>query len=163
VIRAIEVRLESGKSLSSHLDDAPRAPAREFRFLLVAIDPPRESLYEAIAVRAGRMYDAGLVDEVRQILESGVSRDAPAFRAIGYRQVLAHIDGILSLDEAIMLTERETRRYAKRQLTWFRRQHQPVWFPGFGTDPEVSGRVESAIRSALESDPPVCRGPLSTF
>lgn len=149
VIRAIEVRLESGKALSAHLEAAPRNPASDLRFILVGLDPPREALVEAIGVRVRSMYAAGLVDEVREILRSGVSPQAPAFRAIGYRQVVAHIHGNLPLDEAIMLTERETRRYAKRQMTWFRKQHDPVWFSGFGTDPGVRSGVDAFLRDAI--------------
>lgn len=163
VIRAIEVRLVSGKPLSAHLEESPRNPAPSLRFVLAGLEPPREALREAIRVRVRAMYEAGLVREVRGILDRGVSPEAPAFRAIGYRQALAHIHGNMSLDEAIMLTERDTRRYAKRQMTWFRKQHVPVWFQGFGTDPEVRRRVGQFIGDAIRAGSSIPRRPLSTF
>ncbi len=151
VIRALEVRLMTGSSLSRHLANAPRRPIEGFSFCLVGLDPRREELHERIAGRVARMFEDGLVAEVRQILESGVSRDAAAFRAIGYRQVMRHIDGILSIDEAIMLTERDTRRYAKRQRTWFRKQHGANWFAGFGADPEIQQKVLGFVSKAAGS------------
>lgn len=149
VIRAIEVRLETGRPLSSHLDVGPRRPNLEFAFHLVGLDPPREELNSRIGLRVRQMFEQGLVEEVQQILEQGISPDAAAFRAIGYRQVLETIDGIISTDEAIITTERDTRRYAKRQLTWFRKQHEPRWFDGFGTDPEIQESVRRDVTDAL--------------
>jgi tRNA dimethylallyltransferase len=149
VIRAIEVRLTTGRSLSSHLDAAPRRPIQGFKFNVVGLDPPREALYERIEVRVRQMWEVGLVEEVTQILESGVAPEANAFRAIGYRQVLEYIDGAISLDEAIMLTGRETRRYAKRQLTWFKKQHSLTWFDGFGSEDEMKERIHQFIDHAF--------------
>jgi tRNA dimethylallyltransferase len=151
VIRALEVRLETGRPLSHHLEEKPRQPSTGYAFTVVGLAPPRPELYRRIGARVREMFDRGLVIEVRGILDRGVSPDAAAFRAIGYRQALQTIGGIISNDEAIMLTERETRRYAKRQLTWFRKQHTPVWFDGFGSDPEIRDRVHRCVTSALKS------------
>jgi tRNA dimethylallyltransferase len=145
VVRALEIRLSTGRSMSGHLSEAPRDPIRGYAFSNVGLDPPRRDLYARIALRVRRMFAEGLVAEVRSILDRGVSTDAAAFRAIGYRQALQYLDGIMSLDEAIMRTERDTRRYAKRQRTWFRRQHAPDWFAGFGGDPEVQEGVERLV------------------
>ena len=149
VIRALEVRLTTGRSLSSHLDAAPRRPIQGFNFNVVGLDPPRAPLYERIEERVRQMWEAGLVEEVKQILDSGVAPGANAFRAIGYRQVLQYIDGAISLDEAIMLTGRETRRYAKRQLTWFKKQHSLTWFDGFGSENEMKERIHRFIDHAF--------------
>ena len=151
VIRALEVRLETGRPLSRHLEETPRQPITGFMFTIIGLAPPRVELYRRIGARVRQMFDQGLVSEVRRILETGVSPDAAAFRAIGYRQVLQTIDGIISTDEAIMITERETRRYAKRQMTWFRGQHAPVWFDGFGDDPEIRDRVRQFVIGVLGS------------
>ena len=151
VIRALEVRLETGRSLSHHLEETPRQPSTGYAFTIIGLAPPREELYRHIGRRVREMFDQGLVSEVRQILEDGVSPDAAAFRAIGYRRVLRTIGGIISNDEAIMLTDRDTRRYAKRQMTWFRKQHTPVWFEGFGSDPEIRDQVHQYVASALRS------------
>jgi len=141
VIRALEVRLTTGRNLSSHLDAAPRRPIQGFAFNIVGLDPSRDVLYERIEERVRWMWEVGLVEEVKQILERGVTPRANAFRAIGYRQVLEYIDGAVALDEAIMSTGRETRRYAKRQLTWFKKQHSVTWFGGFGGGDDTKERV----------------------
>ena len=119
VIRALEVRFTTGRNLSAHLDAAPRRPIQGFAFNVVGLNPPRTFLKQRIEERVRRMWDTGLIEEVQQILDSGVQPGANAFRAIGYSQALEYIDGVITLDEAIMLVGRETRRYAKRQLTWF--------------------------------------------
>ena len=149
VIRALEVRLTTGRKLSSHLDRAPRRPIQGFAFSVVGLDPPRAALYERIEERVRRMWKVGLAEEVKRILESGVAPEANAFRAIGYRQVLEYIDGAIGLDEAIMLTGRETRRYAKRQLTWFKKQHSVTWFDGFGNEDDMKERIHRYIDHAF--------------
>jgi tRNA dimethylallyltransferase len=145
VIRALEVRFTTGRNLSSHLDEEPRRPIQGFAFDIVGLDPPRDALYERIEERVRRMWEVGLVEEVKRILESGVVPGANAFRAIGYRQVLEYIDGAITLNEAIMLTGRETRRYAKRQLTWFKKQHSLTWFDGFGSEDNMKKRIHRYI------------------
>lgn len=151
VVRAIEVHLATGRPLSSHLAERPRAPIAGFSFSIVGLSPGREQLHERIHLRVARMYEEGLVEEVRRILEGGIPRDAAAFRAIGYRQALQYIDGIIPIGEAIMLTERDTRRYAKRQMTWFRRQHSAKWFEGFGSDPAIRERIIEGISKTIDS------------
>ncbi len=149
VIRALEVRLMTGQRLSSHLDSTPRRPIKGFAFNIIGLDPPRAALYERIGRRVGQMFEAGLVEEVKSILARGVKPEASAFRAIGYRQVLEYIDGTISLDDAMMLTERDTRRYAKRQLTWFRKQHTVTWFDGFGDEGQIRERIHQFIDHTL--------------
>ncbi len=160
VIRALEVRLTTGRNLSYHLDAAPRQPIQGFAFNVVGLDPPRNSLYERIGERVRQMWDVGLVEEVEQILETGVAPYANAFRAIGYRQVMEYIDGNISLDEAIMFTERDTRRYAKRQLTWFKKQTSVTWFDGFGSEDDMKERIHRFIDHAFgisRQTPDSCR------
>lgn len=153
VIRALEVRLTTGRSLSAHLESRARNPIEGFRVLIVGLEPPREALYERIGERVRGMFDRGLVEEVRGLLEAGVPAGASAFRAIGYRQVVAHILRGMPREEAIMLTERETRRYAKRQMTWFRKQHEITWFGGFGNEEDNKERVRRLVHDFLGGFP----------
>ena len=85
-------------------------------------------IYEKIEARVDRMFQKGLVEEVRHLLAEGVEEDAPPFRALGYAQVLKFLRGELSLEQAIELTKQETRHYAKRQMTWFRKMEGIHWF-----------------------------------
>jgi len=78
-----------------------------------------------------------LVDEVRNLLAQGVTKNAPPFQSHGYREVLDYLDEKISLESAIELTATNTRHYAKRQMTWFRKEPDVRWFPNFGTDPEL--------------------------
>ena len=156
VIRGIEVRLETGRRLSEHLEQEPRTPLVGFQFTLIGLDPPRQDLYDRINQRVVEMWDRGLGEEVRGLLDSGVAPTSKAFEAIGYRHVLDYLDGKVAREEAIMLMQRDTRRYAKRQLTWFKRQHSVHWFDGFGNDEKIRKRVHQFVQPALS----VQSGPL---
>jgi tRNA dimethylallyltransferase len=147
VIRAIEVRLATGRTLSRHLETEPRRPLSGYDFCVVGLDPPRPLLYERIEARVRAMFDRGLVEEVRHLLDIGIPRDAKIFQAIGYRQVLDYLAGNISVEEAIISMQRETRRYAKRQTTWFKRQHTATWFDGFGDNDEIRKRIHRVIES----------------
>jgi tRNA dimethylallyltransferase len=89
---------------------------------------PRTVLYDRIATRAYAMLRAGWLDEIRRLLSDGVPESAPAFQAIGYRQLLRHLQGSCTLEQAMTDTIQATRRYAKRQETWFRRERVAAWF-----------------------------------
>lgn len=95
------------------------------------------------------MWNNNLVDEVRGLILSGLNRQSKAFDAIGYRHALEYLDGKISREEAIMLMQRDTRRYAKRQITWFKKQHSLQWFEGFGNDEGVRKRVHHFVRDVL--------------
>ncbi len=146
VIRALEVRFLEGRPISElHRRRRPQ-PLEGFQVVKLALDPPREALYERIERRTRRMYDAGLVDEVRDLLAAGVSPGAWPFGAVGYRQALAFAQGEFSMEEAVADTIQATRNYAKRQLTWIRNQEpQAERLEGFGDDPEMH---EAALRIA---------------
>ena len=134
LIRAIEVFLVEGESMTRAFERG-LAPLEGFRIVRLGLAPPRAELYERINLRSRRMFEAGLLDEVRGLLDAGVPRDAWAFGALGYRQALACLGGRLSIEEAIEETARKTRNYAKRQLTWFRRQEpETAWFESTGDD-----------------------------
>ena len=97
------------------------------------------------------MFHAGLVAEVRGLLYGGLSGEEKPFESLGYSQVLAHLRGQIPLEQAMEATEIETRQYAKRQLTWFRRDPRIVWFPGFGSDPAIVEACLEAIRKFLSA------------
>ena len=144
-MRALEVRLIEGRPLSS-LFERGRAGLTGFRPIKIGLDPPRELLYARLNGRACSMFDAGLVNEVRGLLARGVPRSAKPFESLGYKQALAVIDGTLTLEEAIESTQLETRRYAKRQTTWFRKEHGVHWLAGFGDEPRVQSEALAIIQ-----------------
>jgi tRNA dimethylallyltransferase len=91
--------------------------------------------------RAVRIFDQGLVDEVRGLLAAGVPRGSKPFESLGYKQALEVIEGRLTREQALAATQLETRRYAKRQLTWFRKEHGVRWLSGFGHEPAVQQKA----------------------
>ena len=149
IIRALEVRLETGKALAEHLAEKPRQPLTGFRIILIGLNPPREELYTRIDERVRRMFAGGLVEEVRQLLSMGIPRSAKPFEAIGYRHVLSEIDSCTSWDETIRIIQRDTRRYAKRQMTWFRNQPNVTWFDGPGDKEEIKNEVHQFVQPSL--------------
>lgn len=126
ILRALEVALTTGRPLSSWLAETPfgrrTLPARRIGLTL-----PRAVLYDRIEARVRRMVDAGWLDEVRKLLASGVNPGAPAFQAIGYAQWVRHLAGELGFEEAFRRIVGATRRYAKRQETWFRHEADVEW------------------------------------
>jgi len=134
LIRAIEICLLSGKSLTE-VHQSGRAPLTGWRVLKLGLEPPREALYQRIHERTEAMLAAGWLDEVRALLASGLPENAKPFDFIGYRELRAHLRGELTLDQARAAIQQGTRQYAKRQLTWFRREPNVHWLPGFGDSP----------------------------
>jgi len=144
LIRAIEVCLAGGKRLSEAFtigEHPGRDPLTGFRLLRIGLAPPRAALYERINARAAAMFTRGLIQETRGLLHSyGRVR---ALDALGYRQALAVLDGALTLEEAKAAAQQGHRNYAKRQLTWFRREPDVHWLTDFG---DASASCEVAIR-----------------
>lgn len=126
IIRALEVYRLTGIPISAHQRSHGFAePA--YDSLTIGLDLPRERLYRAINRRFEEMIAAGLVEEVRALIAAGYRPEAPLLSTIGYRHVAAYLHGELTLEQAIALAQRDTRRLAKRQLTWFRRDPEIVW------------------------------------
>jgi tRNA dimethylallyltransferase len=148
VMRALEIRLLTQAALP-----APEAATAlsGFRLFQMGLAPERSLLVDAIAARTRRMFHAGLVAEVRGLLDGGLSGEEKPFESLGYSQVLGYLRGQISLEQAMAATEIETRQYAKRQLTWFRRDPRIVWFPGFGSDPAIVEACLEAIRKFLSA------------
>jgi len=145
LIRALEVRLLRGKPISAMFQEG-RDPLTGFRPVKIGLSPPRDLLYERLNARAVRIFRSGLIDEVRAILASGVPPDAKPFESLGYSQALDVLQGRLTEQEAIASTQQQTRRYAKRQTTWFRKEHGVHWIEGFGDDPVIQQQILSIIR-----------------
>ena len=146
VIRALEVRLETGKALSKYLEERPRYPLTGFDVRFIGLNPPREELYRRINDRVRQMFTAGLVQEVRELLRKGIPSSAKPFEAIGYRHVIAHIDSCITNEETIRIIQRDTRRYAKRQMTWFRKLPDVTWFDGPGDSDEIKNMVHQFVK-----------------
>jgi len=125
IIRACEIRLVSGKNMS-WWQNQPRDALTGYRWLKIGIDMPRDILYQRINLRVKRMFEDGLLDETRRFLDT-YPATCPAFKAIGYRQAAEYLDGRITLEQAVENTQMESRRYAKRQLTWFRAAGDIIW------------------------------------
>ncbi len=124
-IRAIEYARQNSDTIYEHnAEQRKRISPYDFRFYL--LDDDRQAVYERIDARVDRMIEAGLEDEVRCLQDMGCKADMTSMQGIGYKQMLMYIDGEISLDEAIRLIKRDSRHYAKRQLTWFRRERDII-------------------------------------
>ena len=145
VHRAIEVCLQTGRAMSAQKELRPEPPESARRLRLLALNPPRDQLYEVINDRTEAHFAAGLVEEVRDLLAQGVPRDSNALGAHGYRRVVEYLEGQRDLANAIKQSKLDVRHYAKRQLTWFRHEVGVEWFAGFGTEVDIRDRVISAV------------------
>jgi tRNA dimethylallyltransferase len=145
IIRALEVRLQTGKALSKHFEEGPRQPLGGFDFHFIGLNPPREELYRRINERVRRMFQAGLIEEVRGLLARGIPPSAKPFEAIGYRHVIADLDSSIPEEDTLRIIQRDTRRYAKRQMTWFRKQSDVTWFDGPGDSDDIKNKVHQFV------------------
>jgi tRNA dimethylallyltransferase len=142
VIRALEVCLVSRRPMTRMFAEGRRA-LEGYRTLKIGISPDREALYERLDARCVAMFREGLIDEVKRILAMGYSEQVKPFESHGYKQVLQMLHGELTEKEALFYAQRNTRRYAKRQVTWFRQERGVEWLRGFGQD-------ESVVRAAMK-------------
>jgi tRNA dimethylallyltransferase len=142
LIRAIEVCLAARKPMSEVL---ARDPLTGFRLLRIGLNPPRPALYDRLNQRCAEMFAAGLVDETRGLL----ARYGPikALDSLGYRQARSVLDGTVTEQEAIAAAQQGHRNYAKRQLTWFRREPDVHWIEAFGDDPETLQPATKLVQS----------------
>lgn len=127
IIRALEVYYSTNKPLSKHFLET-KSFVKDFHTIKIGLKLERKKLYELIDKRVEQMFAKGLVKEVQDLLEKGVSTDSPPFRALGYKYILQFLNKGLTLEESILLTKKDTRHYAKRQLTWFKKMKGIKWF-----------------------------------
>jgi tRNA dimethylallyltransferase len=148
VIRAIEVCLQARRPMTE-LWHAGRDPLTGFRILRIGLNPERNALYTRINQRCSQMFDAGLVEETRRLLEK--YPDAPALASLGYKQAAQFIRDEITLKLAVWSAQQGHRNYAKRQLTWFRREPEVTWLAGFGDEEAVQHQaVEQIERSSTQ-------------
>jgi tRNA dimethylallyltransferase len=155
-VRALEVCILARTPISK-MQARGRSGLEGYRVLKVGLDPEREELYARINRRVEQMFARGLVEETRALLARPESSRIKALGALGYRQACAVAKGETSLPEAILQTQAATRRYAKRQMTWFRHEAGITWLAGFGDDPRIQIQVINLLREIGFAAP--CIGP----
>jgi tRNA dimethylallyltransferase len=148
LIRAIEVCLLMKKPLSQ-VHRGGRAPLQGWRPLKIGLMPDRDALYERVHARTDAMLAKGWLDEVRRLLENGVPENAKAFDFIGYRELRKVLLAEMSLEDARVAIQQATRRYAKRQMTWFRRESDVHWLAGFGDEARMQNEALDYTRAQI--------------
>lgn len=148
LIRAVEVCLLARKPISE-VHRSGRQPLQGWRPVKVGLLAPREGLYERIHARTDQMLARGWLEEVRELAAKGMAENAKPFDFIGYREMLAVVRGEMQLEQARTVIQQATRRYAKRQLTWFRKEREVHWLEGFGDEPGVQLGALAWIRAQL--------------
>ncbi len=135
VIRALEFYEQTGEPISAH-NERERQKESRYASCYFVLNDDRKKLYEAIDRRVDLMLEAGLEAEVRRLKELGCTRDMVSMQGLGYKEMLAYLDGECSMEEAVYRIKRDTRHFAKRQLTWFRREKEVIWIdkPAFSYD-----------------------------
>ncbi len=149
LIRALEVCLVTGRRFSD-LKRERSSPLPEFRSILLGLAPGRDELKRRIVCRVEAMFAGSLVQEVRQLMGM-YGNECPAFKAIGYREVAAAIRGDCTVEQAQALTLSATVQYAKRQMTWFRRESDVAWFEGCGDERRTAQAVRQHLTSEMEA------------
>ena len=144
LVRALEVYFSTGRPLTAHFADT-RSPVADCDVVAIALKIPAALTAERVARRVDQQFARGIVDEVRGLLARGVPADARPFGGLVYRQVMAMLRGVRNEAATRTLVVQENRRYARRQLIWFRKEPNLIWFDGPGEQPETLHRVEEAL------------------
>lgn len=126
VIRAIEFYEMTGEKISEH-NEREKQKKSPYNFCYFVLDDDRENLYKRIDKRVDIMIEKGLVDEVKKLVDMGCTKDMVSMQGLGYKEILSWLEGEISYEEAVYLLKRDTRHFAKRQLTWFRRERDVIW------------------------------------
>jgi tRNA dimethylallyltransferase len=148
VVRALEVSL-SAQSPMTDLWQQGRDALQGFRILRIGLNPRREALYQRINQRAEEMFSAGLLEETRMLVDRYGSAAWP-LNSLGYKQAMQHLNGELPLEQAIVAAQQGHRNYAKRQMTWFRREPEVHWITEFGSDSAVQKRIVDLIKERMK-------------
>jgi tRNA dimethylallyltransferase len=151
LIRAIEVCLASPRKMSE-LWQQGRDPLRGFRIVRLGLEPDRAALYDRINRRASRMFETGLIEETQSLLQKYGSAARP-LASLGYKQAVQLIRGELTREQALQAAQQAHRNYAKRQMTWFRREPDVTWLKGFGDDLEIQREAVARVETFSASDP----------
>lgn len=145
VMRALEVYFQTGERLSVQQPNRAEPPEFAKRIRLFVLEPPRDELYEKINRRTEAHFAAGLVDEVKALLASGIPAATNALGAHAYRRVCEYLNGERTLESAIEKSKQDVRNYAKRQLTWFRKEADATWIKGFGDQPATFEQLKQKL------------------
>lgn len=148
LIRAIEVCLASRHEMTELWQQQGRDPLQGFRILRLGLDPDRQALYERINRRAEQMFEAGLIEETHSLLEKYGDATSP-LSSLGYKQAVQFLRGELTRDQALQAAQQAHRNYAKRQMTWFRREPEVTWLKGFGDDAQIQQEAEARVNTGL--------------
>lgn len=148
VIRAIEYYHLTGECISLH-NELERAKESPYEFRYFVLNDERSHLYERIDMRVDRMLADGLLDEVKMLKEKGYTRNMVSMQGLGYKELLSYLEGEITLDEAIYIIKRDTRHFAKRQITWFKREKDVIWI-----NKKQYGYDEAAILEAMKANIP---------
>jgi tRNA dimethylallyltransferase len=149
VTRALEVCLLTRRPVTE-LFRSGRDALSGYGTLKLGLLPDRDTLYDRVNLRCERMFEQGLVDEVQHILAMGYGPETKPFESVGYKQALQLVRGELTPSDAVFCAQRDTRNYAKRQLTWFRRETGLVWLRGFGDEPAIRHEALSRVKDFAE-------------
>lgn len=149
LMRAIEISMLAGKPVSE-VQSARRQKLEGFRVIKIGLMPPRTALYERIERRTIEMMERGWLAEVRALTEKGIPATAKPFSFIGYGDLRAHLEGKNKLPAVVAAIQQATRRYAKRQVTWFRPEKDVKWFEGFGDDEKISDGALKYLGEEIE-------------
>jgi len=149
VIRALEFYHQTGEKISEH-NEQERAKDSPYDFCYFVLNDDREKLYERINLRIDQMLEEGLVDEVKALKNKGYTRDMVSMQGLGYKEVLDYLNGECTLEEAIYILKRDTRHFAKRQLTWFRRERDVIWIEKPSYDYDEDKILEAMLKSIRE-------------
>ena len=151
LIRAIEICLLAKRPLTE-IHREGRTPLTGWRILKLGLQPNREALHQRIHNRTDAMLQAGWLDEVKRLIASGLPENAKPFQFIGYRELRSHLRGEITLDGARAAIQQGTRQYAKRQLTWFRREKNVQWLSGFGDNESLQSAARAWLNAQFERD-----------
>jgi len=146
LIRAIEVCMQARRPMSAMWQEQGRSPLTGFRILRIGLNPDRAALYQRINQRVLAMIKAGLIEETRGIVER-YGYDIPPLNSTGYKQAIQFLRGQLPRDRMITAIQQAHRNYAKRQMTWFRREPDVHWLAGFGHDDEIRERASQFVNA----------------
>ena len=149
VIRALEFYQQTGEKISEH-NETERAKESPYDFCYFVLNDDREKLYERINLRIDQMIQEGLVEEVQSLKDRGYTRDMVSMQGLGYKEILDYLNDICTLEEAIYILKRDTRHFAKRQLTWFRRERDVIWVDKHSYNYDENKILDAMLESIRE-------------
>jgi len=151
IIRALEIYYLTGKTMSEHNKDF-RKEVDKYQLFMVCLNMDRKKLYDRINLRVDLMIEEGLIDEVKGILDKGYDKNLVSLQAIGYKEIISYLEGKISLEEAVNTIKQASRNYAKRQLTWFRRDKRINWIDveDFKDRDELSSYIYNQAKNKLK-------------